>query len=121
MCLKNLEIITLKNYELCSSHYLGAPGSSWDAMLKMTKNELELIPDPDMYIFFEKSTRGRISCICNRYSKVNKKYLKSYDPKKEPKHIKKIHSVLEYNQSQWLKPYIEFHTIMTKMEKRCIN
>ena len=121
MCLKNLEIITLKNYELCSSHYLGAPGSSWDAMLKMTKNELELIPDPDMYIFFEKSTRGRISYICNRYSKVNKKYLKSYDPKKEPKHIKKIHSVLEYSQSQWLKPYIEFHTIMTKMEKRCIN
>ena len=53
----------------------------------MTKNELELIPDPDMYIFFEKSTRGRISYICKRYSKVNKKYLKSYDPRKEPKHI----------------------------------
>ena len=36
---------------------MNAPGLSWDAMLKMTKIELELIPDPDMYIFFEKGTR----------------------------------------------------------------
>ena len=34
-----------------------------------------------MYIFFEKGTRGGISYICNRYSKANNKYLKSYDPK----------------------------------------
>ena len=40
------------------SHYLSAPGLSWDAMLKMTKIELELIPDPDMYIFFENGTRS---------------------------------------------------------------
>ena len=37
-----------------------------DAMLKMMKIELELIPDPDMYIFFEKGTRGSISHISNR-------------------------------------------------------
>ena len=29
----------------------------------MTKIELELIPYPDMYIFFEKGTRGGISFI----------------------------------------------------------
>ena len=34
--------------------YLIAPALSWDAMLNMTKIELELISDPDMYIFFEK-------------------------------------------------------------------
>ena len=49
--------------------------------------KLELIPDPDMYIFFEKETRGGISQISNRYSKANKKYLKSRDPKQESKHI----------------------------------
>ena len=63
---------SLKNYELCPSHYLSAPALSWDAMLNMKKVELELIPDP---------------YISNRYSKANDKYLKSYDPKQEPKHI----------------------------------
>ena len=61
---------------------LCAPGLSWDVMLKMSKIELELIPDPSMYIFFENGTRGGISYIANRYSKVNNKYLKSYDPHK---------------------------------------
>ena len=28
---------SFKNYGLCPSHYLSAPGLSWDAMLKMTK------------------------------------------------------------------------------------
>ena len=30
-----------------SMNYFGAPGLSWDAMLKMTKIELEKINDPD--------------------------------------------------------------------------
>ena len=53
----------LKNYELCPSHYLSAPGLSWDAVLKMTKIELNLIPDLDMYILFEKGKRGGIFLI----------------------------------------------------------
>ena len=52
-------------------------------MHKMTKIELALIPDPDMYILFEKGTRGGISYIFNRCSKGNNKYLKSYDPKQK--------------------------------------
>ena len=53
----------------------------------MTKVELELITDPDMYIFFEKGMRGGVSYISNRYSKVNDKYFNSYDPKQESKRI----------------------------------
>ena len=70
-----------KNYGLCSSHYLSAPALSWDAMLNMKKIKLELISDPDKYIFFEKGMRGGVSYISNRYSKANNKYLKFYDPK----------------------------------------
>ena len=66
---------------------MSAPGLSWDAILKMTKIKLELIPDLDMYVFFERGTRGGISHISNRYSKANNKCLKSYDPKQESKNI----------------------------------
>ena len=67
----------LKNHGSCPSLYLKALCLSWDAMLKMTKIEIELIPDPNMYIFFEKGTRGRVPYISNKYSKANNKYLKS--------------------------------------------
>ena len=78
---------SLKNCELGLSHYLSAPCLSWDAMLKIIKIELELIKDPDMYIFFTKGTRGGTSYISNGNSKANNKCLKCYDPKEESKHI----------------------------------
>ena len=78
---------SLKNYGPCPTHYLSTPGLSWNAMLKMTKIELELAPDPDMYVFVKKVTRGGICYISNRYSKASNKYLKSYDPKQESKHV----------------------------------
>ena len=56
-------------------------------MFNMAKLELELITDPDMYIFFEKGMKGGVSCIFNRYSKENNKYVKYYDPKQESKHL----------------------------------
>ena len=77
----------LKNFRLCPSHHLGAPGLSLDAMLKMIKFNIKLIPDLDVFIFFEKGKKGRISYIFKRHSKANNKYLKSYDPKQELKHI----------------------------------
>ena len=78
---------SLKNYELFPTHYLSAPALSWNAMLNMTKVKLELIPDPDMNMFFKKGIRGGACYISNRYSKANNKYLKFYDPKQESKHI----------------------------------
>ena len=82
MCLKNLEITY---YRLCLNHYLRAPFLSWDAILSMTK--VELISDSDVYLFFEKSMRGEVSYISMRYSNNIYKYLKSYDPKQQSKHI----------------------------------
>ena len=43
----------------------------------MPKIQLEIIPDPNMYIFFEKGATGGISYISNRYSKASNTYLKS--------------------------------------------
>ena len=61
--------------------------NAWVAMLSKTKIKLELITDPDMYIFLEKGTRGGVFYISHRYSKANNKYLKSNSPKQESKHI----------------------------------
>ena len=43
---------------LCPSHYLSALGLIWDAMLRITKTELELITDPEMFRFFKKAAKG---------------------------------------------------------------
>ena len=53
----------------------------------MAKAELQLISAADMYLFFQKGMRGRVSYISEWYSKANNKYLKFYDPKQGPKHI----------------------------------
>ena len=66
---------------------MSAPSLSCDAVLNITKIKLEVISDPDMYLFFEKGMGVRVSYISNRYSKANNNYLKSYDPKQESKRI----------------------------------
>ena len=86
------------NYGLCPSRYLSAPSLRFNAMIKITKIKLELFPEADIYIFLEKDTKGGISYISNRYSKANKKYLKSFDPKQESKDI----IYLDENNSMWL-------------------
>ena len=54
---------------------MNTPVISWNAMLNMEKVELELITDPDMYIFFEKGMRGGASDNSTRYNEVNNNYL----------------------------------------------
>ena len=44
-------------YGLDPCHYFSSTGLSWQAMLKMTKIELKLISDNDMYLFAEKGMR----------------------------------------------------------------
>ena len=63
---------SLKNYGFSRRHYLSAPALGLDAILNITKVELDLISDPDMQIFFEKGTRGGVFYISIRYSKANK-------------------------------------------------
>ena len=49
----------LDYYGLDPCHYFSSPGLSWDAMLKMTGIELELISDIDMH-FFTENERGEV-------------------------------------------------------------
>ena len=68
-----------KAYGLEALHYYTSPGLAWDAMLKYTEIELDLISDPDMYLMVENGIRGGISTITKRYAKANNKHTKGYD------------------------------------------
>ena len=63
---ENFRKTCLQYYKLDPCHYFMSPGLSWDAMLKMTNIELELMTDIDMYQFIEKGLRGGVSYIANR-------------------------------------------------------
>ena len=76
---ENFRNTCLEYYKLDPCHYFTSPGLSWDAMLKMTDIQLELMTDIDMFQFIEKGMRGGISYIANRYGKANNKYMKEYD------------------------------------------
>ena len=78
---------TSERHALDPCHYITSPGLSWDAMLKMTKTNLDLISDVDMQLFIEKGMRGGISYIAHRHSQANNKYMKNYNEKKESSYI----------------------------------
>ena len=72
---ENFRDLCLKIYGLDPVYYFTAPGLAWDACLKMTDINLELLHDPDMLLMFEKGIRGGISMISNRYGEANNKYM----------------------------------------------
>ena len=72
---ENFRKLCLKIYGLDPVYYYTAPGLAWDACLKMTNINLELLSDPNMLLMFEKGIRGGISIISNRYGEANNKYM----------------------------------------------
>ena len=74
-------------YGLDPCHYFTAPAMAWDAALKMSNVELQLITDYDMYLMIEKGIRGGISVISHRHAKANNPYMESYNPQQENSYI----------------------------------
>ena len=84
---ENFRNVYSKNYELDPAHYYTSPGLSRDALLKFSRQKLELLSDINTIQFIESGIRGGVSMISHRHSIVNNKYMKNYDPNEEIKSI----------------------------------
>ena len=80
--MKILEIC-LEIYELDRAFFLSLPGLAWQACLKMTAVELELLTDSNMLLMVKEGIRGVITQVSHGYAKANNKYMKNYDKNKE--------------------------------------
>jgi hypothetical protein len=69
-----------KIYKLDPWWYVTAPSLAWQAALKFTGQELQLITDVDMYSFFRSGIRGGMSFIANRAAKANNMFMADFDP-----------------------------------------
>ena len=54
------------------------PGLAWEAALKTTKVNLDLLTDNNMLLMVQKGIRGLISHSIYRYAKANNIYIKDY-------------------------------------------
>lgn len=84
---QNFRDVCLAAYELDPAWYVTVSGLTFDAMLKQTKIELELLTDYNMILMVEAGIRGGISQCSHRYSEANNKYLKNFNPNLESNFI----------------------------------
>ena len=84
---ENFRKTCLHHYKLDPAHYYTSPGLAWDACLKTTSQNLELLHDYDMLMMFERGIRGGITHISKRYAEANNKYMKNYNPDVESTYI----------------------------------
>ncbi|XP_073986094.1 uncharacterized protein [Rhodnius prolixus] len=85
---ENFRDVCIRAYSLDPAWYFTAPGLAWDAMLKCTGIQLELLTDYDQLLMIERGIRGGICQCSHRYSKADNKYFNpDRDPLKESKYI----------------------------------
>ena len=77
----------MDTYQLDAVHYMSLPGFSFDVALKYTKVELDLISDPDMYLFMESSIRGGVCMISHRFAKANHELLANFKVDEKLQHL----------------------------------
>ena len=73
---ENFIDMCIKVYKLDPDHFVSLPGLAWQACLKKTNIELELLTDYDMLLMVEEGIRGGICHSIHRYAKANNNYMK---------------------------------------------
>ena len=85
---ENFRSICMNYYGLDPAWYLRAPGFAWNAILKISNVQLELLSFPDMLLMIKSDIIGGIATISHRHAKVNNDYMGTeFDPAEESKFI----------------------------------
>ncbi|KAB0790845.1 hypothetical protein PPYR_14921, partial [Photinus pyralis] len=108
----------ITTYDLDPAHYFTLPGFTWDAMLKYTRQELELLTDQDMFLFVERGIRGGLSQVCSkRRAHANNKYMPKYDSTKPDVYLmyNDINNQYGWSMSQYL-PYGGFEWVDSNID-----
>ena len=72
----------LQHYGLDPSHNYTSPNSSWEAALKMTEVELDLLNDIDQHLFIEEEIRVGVAMINHRYARAKAPGMETYNARK---------------------------------------
>ena len=109
---ENFRDMCIKEYELDPAPFLSLPGLTWQACLKKTNIELELLTDYDMLLMVEEGIRGGICHSIHRYAKANNKYMKNYNNNEESSDIQYLDAnnlygwamskILPINEFKWI-------------------
>lgn len=85
---ENFRTLCYNRYKLDPAHYYTTPGLAWNALLKKSGAELELLTDYEKRLFIERGMRGGISMVSTkRYARANNPSVEGYDPSKPKIHI----------------------------------
>ena len=87
---ENCRKACIETYELGPAYFVSLPGLAWQACLKKTGVELELLTDYDMLLMIEEGIRGGICHAVHRHAKANNKYMNNYDKGKESSYIQNL-------------------------------
>ena len=76
---ENFRDMCLETYKLDPAYYITLPNFAWDAMLKYTNVQLDLVYDLEMYQMLEKGKRGGMCGVSHKHAIANNQYLSNYD------------------------------------------
>ena len=118
---ENFRTNSIQDYKLDPSYYFSTPHFTLDAFLKRSNIELDLIMDPNMYLFLKKGIRGGLSMVSKRHSRANHAGLKDlFNPNETVRHILYIDANNLYGQAM-MRPLPFKNFSWMKEEELCMT